>query len=215
KAVTPAFAPMGIHQDNWPATVGIVSGLLAKEVVVGTLDALYAQMAAPAADVKQDAEAFDLLAGLQAAVATIPTNVAGALGNLGDPLGFGIVNEAQEVSSTTFRAMQQHFDGKVGAFAYLLFILMYFPCVAATSAMIREVGVRWAALGVAWSTFLGYGAAVVFYQAATLSQHPQHSLLWIGLILGIFAATVYSFYRVGGGNGNATGGNPRLPATAR
>lgn len=214
KTVTPAFAPLGISQDNWPATVGIVSGLLAKEVVVGTLDALYGQMNAPAAGSAVEAEPFDLLAGLQAAAATIPTNVADALGNLSDPLGLGIVNEEQEVSSATFSAMQQYFDGKVGAFAYLLFILMYFPCVAATGAMVREVGARWAALGVVWSTFLGYGAAVVFYQAATFSQHPQHSLLWISIILSIFAATVYGFYRAGG-NGNVTRRNPRLPATAR
>jgi Fe2+ transport system protein B len=38
---TPLFAPMGIEQDNWPAVLGIVSGVLAKEVIVGTLDAVY------------------------------------------------------------------------------------------------------------------------------------------------------------------------------
>ena len=31
--------PMGIDEDNWPATVGIFTGFFAKEVVVGTLDA--------------------------------------------------------------------------------------------------------------------------------------------------------------------------------
>jgi ferrous iron transport protein B len=44
KAVTPIFTPMGISQDNWPATVGLVSGILAKEVVVGTLNTLYTQV---------------------------------------------------------------------------------------------------------------------------------------------------------------------------
>jgi len=33
KSLTPLFEPMGIHPDNWPATVGIFSGVLAKEVV--------------------------------------------------------------------------------------------------------------------------------------------------------------------------------------
>lgn len=42
--ITPLFAPMGIHQDNWPATVGLLTGMLAKEVVVGTLNSLYAQV---------------------------------------------------------------------------------------------------------------------------------------------------------------------------
>jgi Fe2+ transport system protein B len=32
---------MGIETDNWPATVGIFTGVFAKEVVVGTLNALY------------------------------------------------------------------------------------------------------------------------------------------------------------------------------
>jgi len=47
RAVTPVFKPMGIEQDNWPATVGILTGLLAKEVVVGTLDALYSKIDKP------------------------------------------------------------------------------------------------------------------------------------------------------------------------
>jgi hypothetical protein len=35
---------------------------------------------------------------------------------------------SQEVSTETFGAMVSRFDGKIGAFAYLLFILLYFPC---------------------------------------------------------------------------------------
>jgi ferrous iron transport protein B len=136
------------------------------------------------------------------------------LGNLGDPLGFGAIDEEQAVSSATFIAMNQHFDGKVGAFAYLLFILMYFPCIAATGAMYREVGSRWASLGVAWSTGLGYGAATLFYQLATFSQHPAQSLLWTVIILGSFTAAVYAF-SLAGGKSYDVGGNPRLPATAR
>ena len=36
---------MGIDEENWPATVGIFTGILAKETVVGTLDALYTNLA--------------------------------------------------------------------------------------------------------------------------------------------------------------------------
>ncbi len=35
---------MGMQQDNWPAAVGIFTGILAKEAVVGTLDSLYSGM---------------------------------------------------------------------------------------------------------------------------------------------------------------------------
>ena len=44
QSVTPVLAPMGISQENWPATVGIFTGVFAKEAVVGTLDSLYTQL---------------------------------------------------------------------------------------------------------------------------------------------------------------------------
>ena len=43
KYLTPAFAPIGIQADNWPATVGLVTGLIAKEAVIGTLNSAYKQ----------------------------------------------------------------------------------------------------------------------------------------------------------------------------
>ena len=45
RSITPAFAPMGMNEDNWPAAVGLFTGVLAKEAVVGTLDALYSDLA--------------------------------------------------------------------------------------------------------------------------------------------------------------------------
>jgi Fe2+ transport system protein B len=39
----------------------------------------------------------------------------------------------------TFGAMAERFDGQAGAFAYLLFVLLYFPCVATIGAIVREV----------------------------------------------------------------------------
>lgn len=41
KVLTPLLQPMGVHSDNWQATVGLVTGAMAKEVVVGTLNTLY------------------------------------------------------------------------------------------------------------------------------------------------------------------------------
>ncbi|MEJ2458629.1 MAG: nucleoside recognition domain-containing protein [Novosphingobium sp.] len=62
KAITPVLAPLGIHQENWPATVGIFTGILAKETVVGTLDALYTNLAQ--ADITMPAIAIRACTGL-------------------------------------------------------------------------------------------------------------------------------------------------------
>jgi ferrous iron transport protein B len=199
KVVTPVFSPMGIEEDNWPATVGIITGLLAKEVVVGTLDALYSNMADDAA---QEVDEYNLIGGLQEAISTVPANLSDALQSFTDPLGLGAVQdvenveqaaEEQEVGTETFGAMVSKFNGQVGAFAYLLFILLYFPCVAATGAIFKETGRNWTILGVFWSTGLAYGAAVMFYQLATIAVHPLSSLLWIIGISGVFAFFIFLF----------------------
>jgi ferrous iron transport protein B len=206
RAVTPIFKPMGIEEDNWPATVGIITGLLAKEVVVGTLDALYSKIDKPVGEDAPEEAPFSLLTSLKEAVQTIPDNLLGVAGSLLDPFGFSIVNDvsdqkkaaqAQQVDVSTFGAMHKRFDGKIGAFAYLLFILLYFPCVAATGAMYRETGSGWTILGVSWSTGLAYATAVIFYQAATFSSHPLQSSLWISILLALLALTIYIFKLVG------------------
>jgi len=115
RMMTPLFAPMGIHADNWPATVGLVTGILAKEVVVGTLNTLYAQV-----------------------------------GQMG--------------ASSVYGVMAAYFQNNVSAVAYLLFVLLYFPCVSTVAVMWREVGYRWALFSVLWTTTLAYTVAVIFYQ---------------------------------------------------
>jgi len=206
RTVTPIFKPMGIEQDNWPATVGILTGLLAKEVVVGTLDALYSKIDKPADAQQEQKVAFSLSKRLKEALFTIPANLGDALKNLSDPLGLSSVvdvendkaaAEANDVDVSTFGAMHKRFDGKIGAFAYLLFILLYFPCVAATSAMFRETGAKWTMLGVSWSTGLAYASAVIFYQMATIAKHPLQSALWVAGLLFILSSTIYIFKQVG------------------
>jgi len=191
RAATPVFAPMGIREDNWPAVLGVLSGVLAKEVIVGTLDTLYGRLAGSGAGGSGE-EAFDLVAALSEAAATVPANLAEVADRLLDPLGFGDLGdpmrgaEAEGVASGTFGAMEARFDGRVGAFAYLLFVLLYFPCAATIGAIVRETGPAWAAFVAAWSTGVAYVTASLFYQAATFERHPVSSAAWIiGLSLAL------------------------------
>lgn len=196
RVVTPLFAPMGLREDNWPAVVGIFSGVLAKEVVVGTLDNLYTAIARDAAGADTESEPFDLLAALQASAVTVPANLAGLAGALLDPLGFGDAGVADPgahaVDDAVFGAMHARFDGQVGAFAYLLFVLLYFPCVATIGVIRREAGATWATFVAIWTTGIAYLTATVFYQAATYSAHPQTSAAWIAGLLLVFVAAVFA-----------------------
>jgi ferrous iron transport protein B len=193
RALTPAFKPMGISNDNWPATVGIFTGVLAKEAVVGTLDALYSQMANSPAE----QAAFNMQDALLAACATVPENLRAVADNLLDPLGLGSVNEEQAVNTATFAAMQHSFDGKAGAFAYLLFILLYAPCVAATAAIYRETNRNWTLFVVFWTTGIAYMTATIFYQTMRYSEHPAYSLVWIIGLLSAFLFVLLGLWLLG------------------
>jgi len=195
RTLTPAFKPMGIANDNWPATVGIFTGVLAKEAVVGTLDALYSQMAN--ANAPSEQALFNLKDALVTACATIPDNLGKVADNLLDPLGLGSVNEEQAVNTGTFAAMQRSFDGKAGAFAYLLFILLYAPCVAATAAIYRETNRNWTLFVVFWTTGIAYMTATIFYQTIRYSQHPSYSLVWIIGLLVAFLSVLFGLWLLG------------------
>jgi ferrous iron transport protein B len=206
RTITPAFSPMGLTEDNWPAAVGIFTGILAKEAVVGTLDAAYTALgAADTGAVPGEEEPFDLFGGLAAAFATIPANLVDAVGGWADPLGLGIgdlsdldsVAAEQEVASATFGAMALRFDGTAGAFAYLLFILLYFPCTAAIAAVYQESGARWAGFVGFWTTGLAYGLATIYYQAAIFYRDPSQSTAWIAGVIAAMATTVLVLRRMG------------------
>jgi ferrous iron transport protein B len=198
KSLTPLFKPMGISNDNWPATVGIFTGVMAKEAVVGTLDSLYGEMGAVAGETL-DKPSFNLSTALQNAAKTVPENLSKLADNLLDPLGLNIdnVDDIEEVQTATYSAMRQSFDGKVGAFAYLLFILLYAPCVTATAAIFRETNLNWTIFVVLWTTGIAYMTAAVFYQVMTYSQHPEYSLAWITGLLTVFLSVLLGLWLLG------------------
>jgi ferrous iron transport protein B len=203
RSLTPLFKPMGIEADNWPATVGIFTGVLAKEAVVGTLDALYSQLAQQ--EPTQSLPPFQLTVAIKAALATVPENLRAVADNIVDPLGVNIGNitnieaagESQAIKKATFIAMQKSFSSQAAAFAYLLFILLYAPCVAATAAIYRETSLGWTIFVLFWTTGLAYLTATIFYQVATYSQHPSDSLRWIAGLLLTFISLLIGLWWYG------------------
>ena len=189
KSLTPLFEPMGIEKENWPATVGIFTGILAKEVVVGTLNSIYTQISLEG--IEQQEQTYDLFQSLSEAVATIPQNLSGLTDFLFDPLGLDVgdlnnsdsMAEDLEVTKGIFGVMSERFDGQAGAFSYLLFILLYFPCVATIGAIAKEAGRAWATFVAFWSTSVAYITAVLFYQFSRFSVDPFYASVTIALII--------------------------------
>ena len=193
-SVTPVLTPLGVNEHNWPATVGIITGIFAKEAVVGTLDALYSPETG-------DSGEYSLSGGLLEALHTIPDNLAGLAGSLLDPLGLSLINADQTaeqgVHSGTFTSMVLLFGSKLAAFSYLVLVLLYTPCVATLGAMTREAGVRWMLFVAGWSTGLAYTTAVIVYQLGSFIHHPLSSSLWLAGCVAFIAGSLWQMRRYG------------------
>ncbi|RHW76590.1 ferrous iron transport protein B [Colwellia sp. RSH04] len=186
KVVMPALAPMGVKEENWQAGVGIITGIFAKEVLVATFNSLYSPVNS------DDEDELTFSDSWHEAIESIKLNLLGIEPE--DPLGISVGEVSdlsiaaleQDVELSTYHVMQAAFAGKLGAFCYLLFILLYTPCVAAMGAIKNEVGSRWAAFAGIWSFTLAYLVATICYQLGSFSTSPTTSMATITIAILVF-----------------------------
>ena len=198
--ITPVFEPFGVEKDNWPASVALFTGLFAKEAIVGTLNSLYSiedQAGSDEAEGEEE-EGFSLKATAKEALVSIPENLAGIFGKLANPLG---VEEAIEESedaeneeiASALSGMRAHFRlGKFQVFAYLLFILLYVPCLAALGTAFRELGKFYGTLMTVFQTAIGWSLSVLFFQLTV-----GGSALWIGVAATLLVGVVVALILIG------------------
>ncbi len=198
KTITPVFTPMGIEEKNWPATVGIFTGIFAKEAVIGTLNALYSQMGSDDAEEGEEEGGYEPMEGVKEAFATIPANLSELVSAFADPLGISgtlgdveSVSEDQEVSDAAVSQIHIAFGSTGAVIAFLIFILLYTPCAAALGAVYREAGTKWTLMVAVWTFVLAWVCATVYYQLSLLSTSPASAGLWL---VGLAAALVGLFF---------------------
>lgn len=211
KTITPIFTPMGITSENWPATVGLFTGIFAKEAVVGTLNSMYEQIAekpekTTETEVTAEEKSYDLAGAMKEAVISIKDNILGVPETATDPLGVKIdkdlSNEAEqaeglEVEESVFYEMRKRFKSKTAAFAYLLFILIYAPCVAAIAAIYRETNLKWATFAVLYLSILAWIVSTLTFQASQIGSNTQTALTWIGVCIVIAFGFIIMLYKKG------------------
>ncbi|WP_206486290.1 ferrous iron transport protein B [Thalassotalea sp. G2M2-11] len=189
--VTPLLAPIGVKEDNWQASVGIITGIFAKEALVATFNSLYSPKE------QGDVEQVTLLDRWQQATNSIRENLLGIapddpLGtDIGDVSSVEVAAQEQAVEVTTLTTMQVAFAGQLGAFSYLLFILLYTPCAAAMGAIKNEVGSKWAGFAALWSFTLAYLVASACFQLGNIAVQPLRSLIILAVVLIIFTLIYY------------------------
>lgn len=160
QVVAPALAPLGF--GTWEAASSLITGVIAKEIVVGTMGEIYA----PGKKEEEKTEATptlgedlkEIVVSFGAAAKTAVTTTIGIAGEA----------EEEEDQSSLKAAVGQAFT-PLSAYAFMCFVLLYMPCVVVAIAMRQEFG-SWKWFGVAflYQTALAWGVAFIVYQGGTL-----------------------------------------------
>lgn len=135
---------MGIAEDNWPATVALFSGVVAKEVVIATLNSLYQVSQVPSESVLL--EMYGLLMEFGERLLYFPLQFLF--------LDWGEIKIHQ---------LYQAYFSTRSALAYMVFILLYFPCLSTMVVLRNEFSLWIAGFSFIWTTFLAIWFAKMTY----------------------------------------------------
>ncbi|MEM5948163.1 ferrous iron transport protein B [Spirochaetia bacterium 38H-sp] len=187
QAISPVFRPMGIEKDNWPAVAGLFTGLFAKETIIGTLQSMYASEDTSAQTVGDVAEDNPL------SLAYIGKSLLESFKQLGRDilsLIFSVEDESLENSGALTRV--KNLFTPQSAYAYLLFVLIYSPCIATIAAISTQMGKTIAAATAIYLTLLAWILATLFYQLATME-----SPLWLATTLALILFLIGGLFMAG------------------
>ena len=181
QSCAPIFSPLGL---NWKAGVALLSGVPAKEIVVSTLGVLYSDggeaATAPGAGTTEivtgSGEKIEIgnlpegsiaiIGGADGQTAIRIAENAGAQVSTGTQAGkvAELPGEDEETVNLSRKLLASGDFTQASALAFLVFILLYFPCIATIAAIGAEAGWKWAAAAVAYNTVLAWVVAWAVYR---------------------------------------------------
>jgi ferrous iron transport protein B len=158
-AAAPIFAPAGF--DKWEATGALVSGFIAKEVVVSTMAQIYvgeSEVEEPAPETTFGEDIGEIILGFGAATVEAGKTLISLI-----PGVDLLETEAEEANTVLSAALTAHFTS-LSALALLIFVLVYTPCVATLAAIKAEYGWKWMWVSAAYQFGLAWLLATLVYQ---------------------------------------------------
>ena len=168
RGIAPVLKPLGF--GDWQASGALVTGFVAKEVVVGTMAQVYG-----VEEAEEEAEPTTFFED----VGEIVTSFVGATVDTikSIPLIVGInlfEEEAGEEPTDLMAAVERGFEttsgghGALASLAFMVFVLIYTPCMVAVAAERHELGDKWTLVSVVGQLILAWLMALVIFQGGKL-----------------------------------------------
>jgi len=167
--IAPALKPLGF--GDWQASGALVTGFVAKEVVVGTMAQVYDVEEAE----EEEAEPTTFFEDMGEIVTSFIGATVDTIKSI--PLIVGInlfEDEAEEEPTDLMAAVREGFEtasgghGALASVAFMVFVLIYTPCMVAIAAERHELGDKWTLVSVFGQLALAWLMALVIFQGGKL-----------------------------------------------
>jgi ferrous iron transport protein B len=175
-AVAPVFAPAGFA--DWRAAGALVTGFVAKEVVIGTMSQIFAEdTATPQADEALPSLTDDVAtvgtSFVQASVLTVQeiVNIVPRTVNIIPGLQMpeaDFLGGAEDDDTTALETALTNVFTPLAAVAFTVFVLLYTPCMVTVAAMRHEFGLRWTVYQIVYTLLVAWLGAVLVFQIGTI-----------------------------------------------
>ena len=161
-AISPVFIPLGF--GSWETGGALVSGFMAKEIVVSTMSQIYlgGEVFAPAEPTTFSEDLIGIGTGF------VDATISSGRILLSIIPGVNFVGEETEREDTALSlALRARFT-PLSALSLLIFVLLYVPCVATLGAIKHEFGTSWALTSAVYQTVVAWVVSFIIYQSGLL-----------------------------------------------
>ncbi len=159
----PLLKPLGF--GNWEAASSLMAGVIAKEIVVGTMGEIYVKKIEEERKIEQPAVTDDL----KELGTTFASALKGSAVNVFSTFGISSLSAEEDEKRAGLKAVIQGTFTPLSAYAFITFVLLYMPCVVVAIAMRQEFGTwKWFGIAFAYQMGLAWLASFVIYQGGKL-----------------------------------------------
>jgi ferrous iron transport protein B len=169
-AIAPALKPLGF--GDWQASGALVTGFVAKEVVVGTMAQVYG---VEEADADAESEPTTFFEDVGEVLTSFVSATGDTLKSLPLIVGINLFEGEEEGELTVLMAaVEEGFEttsgghGALASVAFMVFVLIYTPCMVAIAAERQELGDKWTLASVFGQLALAWLMAFVVFQGGKL-----------------------------------------------
>ena len=161
KGIAPVFKPAGYGE--WEAAGALVTGFVAKEVVVSTMSEIYT-----GGEVEEE-EMPTFIEDVREIVISFASATADTVKmTLSLIPGVDLMGEGEEEEDTGLvNALRGAFK-PLSAVSFMVFVLLYVPCMVAIAALRHEYGTKWMLFSTGYLMVLAWVVSVIVYQGGRL-----------------------------------------------